>query len=133
MDCSTERIKAERKGKDVYRLCAQEALMILGLLHEFSYTMQVEESPLLEALMKYRSDQRHQIEVFLKSKQPPNQLYDNFLMHSRLLLYIIQRDGDIILTKSKASVTIMADFSPEFNPQVRWRSKHRTKNDCQYQ
>ena len=30
----------------------------------------------------------------------------------------------------KASVTIMADFSPEFNPQFRWRSKHQTKNDC---
>ena len=30
----------------------------------------------------------------------------------------------------KASVTIMADFSPEFNPPVRWRSKHQTKNDC---
>ena len=29
----------------------------------------------------------------------------------------------------KASVTIMADFSPEFNPPVRWRSKHKTKND----
>ena len=32
--------------------------------------------------------------------------------------------------KSKASVTIMADFSPEFNPPFRWRSKHQTKNDC---
>ena len=30
----------------------------------------------------------------------------------------------------KASVTIMADFSPEFDPPVRWRSKHQTKNDC---
>ena len=29
----------------------------------------------------------------------------------------------------KASVTIMADFSPEFDPPVRWRSKHQTKND----
>ena len=26
----------------------------------------------------------------------------------------------------KASVTIMADFSPEFDPPVRWRSKHKT-------
>ena len=32
--------------------------------------------------------------------------------------------------ENKASVTIMADFSPEFNPPVRWRSKHQTKNDC---
>ena len=31
---------------------------------------------------------------------------------------------------TKASVTIMADFSPEFDPPVRWRSKHQTKNDC---
>ena len=30
----------------------------------------------------------------------------------------------------EASVTIMADFSQEFNPPVRWRSKHQTKNDC---
>ena len=30
----------------------------------------------------------------------------------------------------KASVTIMADFSPELNPPFRWRSKHQTKNDC---
>ena len=26
-----------------------------------------------------------------------------------------------------ASVTIMADFSPEFNPPFRWRCKHQTK------
>ena len=43
--------------------------------------------------------------------------------------------ADILLIKgtsnhSKASVTIMADFSPEFNPPVRWRSKRKTKNDC---
>ena len=31
---------------------------------------------------------------------------------------------------NKASVTIRADFSPEFNPPIRWRSKHQTKNDC---
>ena len=37
--------------------------------------------------------------------------------------------GDL-LTVCKASVTIMADFSPEFDPPVRWRSKHQTKNDC---
>ena len=36
-------------------------------------------------------------------------------------------DFDLI---TKASVTIMADFSPEFDPPVRWRSKHQTKNDC---
>ena len=27
----------------------------------------------------------------------------------------------------KAYVTIMTDFSPEFNPPFRWRSKHQTK------
>ena len=27
----------------------------------------------------------------------------------------------------KASVTILADFGPEFNPPFRWRSKHQTK------
>ena len=32
--------------------------------------------------------------------------------------------------KHEASVTIMADFSPEFDPPARWRSKHQTKNDC---
>ena len=30
-------------------------------------------------------------------------------------------------SKCKASVTIVADFSPEFNPPFRWRSKHQTK------
>ena len=28
---------------------------------------------------------------------------------------------------TQASVTIMADFSPEFNPPFRWRCKHQTK------
>ena len=28
----------------------------------------------------------------------------------------------------KASVTILADFGPEFNPPFPWRSKHQTKN-----
>ena len=28
----------------------------------------------------------------------------------------------------KASVTILADFGPEFNPPFRWRSKNQTKN-----
>ena len=27
--------------------------------------------------------------------------------------------------KQKASVTILADFCPEFNPPFRWRSKHK--------
>ena len=40
-------------------------------------------------------------------------------------------NGNIdICIENKASVTIMADFSPEFNPPVRWRSKRQTKNDC---
>ena len=33
---------------------------------------------------------------------------------------------------SKASVTILAGFSPEFDPPFLWRSKHQTKNDCVY-
>ena len=33
----------------------------------------------------------------------------------------------------KASLTILADFCPEFSPPFRWRSKHQTKNDCSYQ
>ena len=31
------------------------------------------------------------------------------------------------LQNMQASVTIMADFCPEFNPPVRWRWKHQTK------
>ena len=39
-----------------------------------------------------------------------------------------------ILNKfSKASVTILAGFSPEFDPPFLWRSKHQTKNDYVYQ
>ena len=34
---------------------------------------------------------------------------------------------------SKGSVTIVADFSPEFNLQFRWRSEHQTKNHRAYQ
>ena len=34
---------------------------------------------------------------------------------------------------NKESVTIVADFSPEFNPPFRWRSKHETKNHRAYQ
>ena len=33
---------------------------------------------------------------------------------------------------AEASVTILADFCPEFNPQFRWRSKHQTKNHSAY-
>ena len=33
---------------------------------------------------------------------------------------------------AKASVTILADFGPEFNPPFRWRSKHPDKNHCAY-
>ena len=32
-----------------------------------------------------------------------------------------------MLQHSKASVTIVADFSPEFNPPFHWRSKYQTK------
>ena len=36
-------------------------------------------------------------------------------------------------TKVKeASVTILADFGPEFNSPFRWRSKHQTKNHSAY-
>ena len=30
-------------------------------------------------------------------------------------------------SREKASVTILADFGPEFNPPFRWRSKYQTK------
>ena len=33
----------------------------------------------------------------------------------------------------KGSVTIVADFSPEFNLQFRWRSEHQPKNRRAYQ
>ena len=39
---------------------------------------------------------------------------------------------ECFLNTGKASVTIFADFGPEFNPQFRWRSKHQTKNHCAY-
>ena len=32
----------------------------------------------------------------------------------------------------QASVTILADFGPEFNPPFRWRSKNQTKNHSAY-
>ena len=32
----------------------------------------------------------------------------------------------------KASVTILADFGPEFNPPFSWRSKHQTKYHTSY-
>ena len=35
--------------------------------------------------------------------------------------------------KHKGSVTIVADFSPEFNLQFRWRSEHQPKNHRAYQ
>ena len=31
---------------------------------------------------------------------------------------------------SKASVTIVTGFCPEFHPPFLWRSKHQTRNDC---
>ena len=40
-------------------------------------------------------------------------------------------DGDLSRW-FKASVTILADFGPKFNPPFRWRSKHQTKNHCAY-
>ena len=33
----------------------------------------------------------------------------------------------------KGSVTIVADFSPEFNLQFGWRSEHQPKNHRAYQ
>ena len=35
--------------------------------------------------------------------------------------------------KVKASVMIVAGFCPEFHPPFLWRSKHQTRNDCEYQ
>ena len=34
---------------------------------------------------------------------------------------------ECFLNTGKASVTIFADFGPEFNSPFRWRSKHQTK------
>ena len=45
-------------------------------------------------------------------------------------IYIYSKQCKTLQLHNKASVTIMADFSPEFDPPVRWRSKHQTKNDC---
>ena len=41
-------------------------------------------------------------------------------------------NASIFVGKSKASVTILADFGPEFDPPFRWRSKHQTKNHSAY-
>ncbi|KAK3103641.1 hypothetical protein FSP39_020702 [Pinctada imbricata] len=100
--------KLREEGKNVYKLCAEEALMTPRLLHVFSFKMQFEGASLLQAFSKFRVQQRNQIEVFLTSEVPVNQLYNNFLLRSRLLLYIIQRDGDIILTKSQFDVLRIA-------------------------
>ena len=35
--------------------------------------------------------------------------------------------------RTKASVTIVAGFSPEFDPPFLWSIKHQTKNDGIYQ
>ena len=43
-----------------------------------------------------------------------------YLMHQSFLL-------------DKASVTTVADFSPEINPPFRWRCKHQIKNHHAYQ
>ena len=40
---------------------------------------------------------------------------------------------NFFLKNYKASVTILAGFSPEFYPPFLWRSKHQTKNGCAYQ
>ena len=37
------------------------------------------------------------------------------------------KNSEIYSPSLKASVTILADFGPEFNPPFRWRSKHQTK------
>ena len=34
------------------------------------------------------------------------------------------------LRTKQASVTILADFGPEFNPPFPWRSKHQSENQC---
>ena len=40
--------------------------------------------------------------------------------------------SDDVCSTCKASVTIVAGFSPEFDPPFLWRIKHQTKNDCIY-
>ena len=55
----------------------------------------------------------------------------NTLKHCTVnqLLFIMHQFSPIssVLRVKKASVTIMADFCPEFNPPFRWRCKHQTK------
>ena len=41
--------------------------------------------------------------------------------------------GEFKSEHCKGSVTIVADFSPEFNLQFRWRSEHQPKNHRAYQ
>ena len=55
-------------------------------------------------------------------------LYEHYLLQPLLLNLTFK--VTVFKVKYKASVTIMADFSPEFDPPVRWRSKHKTENDC---
>ena len=48
---------------------------------------------------------------------------DELLLHYIVTSTLTKTDVKI----DKASVTIMADFCPEFNPPFRWRCKHQTK------
>ena len=51
-------------------------------------------------------------------------------------IYIISKSGYGALKNTeinKGSITIVADFSPEFNLQFRWRSEHQPKNHRAYQ
>ena len=60
----------------------------------------------------------------------PKILMNWLVLRIYVALAIFQSHCDFEAGDYQASVTIMADFSPEFNPPVRWRSKHQTKNDC---
>ena len=55
------------------------------------------------------------------------------LTEYELLKYFCWRFNGLHVDTSKASVTILAHFCPEFNPPFCWRSKHQTKYDCSYQ
>ncbi|KAK3096711.1 hypothetical protein FSP39_002611 [Pinctada imbricata] len=86
-------------GKDVYKMCLESALMTPRLLHIFHFKLLCEGCTLITAFSQYRIQQRNEIEVCLKSEHPPLGEYENFLLHSRLLLSIVPKDGDIILSR----------------------------------
>ena len=52
----------------------------------------------------------------------------HFIFITVTLLFALDQKCAMDALYCKASVTILADFCPEFNPPFRWRSKRQTKN-----